>query len=111
VIPGVGQRLDHLIDDELFGWVGGITHAEVDHVDAVLSLFVLKLVDLAEEVRRQTLDAVGHRDLERLVGKRRFGFTSHSGRERKVRRGNGTSQGRARLRRHWRVNGFYQSVD
>src|SRR5262249_44224487 len=68
----VAGGLAELVDDLLVGHVGRVAHAEVDDVDAGAALGVLHGVDLAEEVRRQALDAVGHVGLGALLRDVRF---------------------------------------
>jgi hypothetical protein len=58
-------RLAQLLDHERLGHVGRIAHAEVDDIDASPALLVFQRVDLAEQVGRQTFDAVGHIDPKR----------------------------------------------
>ena len=60
----VAGGLAQLVDDLRVGHVGGVAHAQVDDVDAGAAFAVFQLVDLAEQVGRQPLDALGHVDLE-----------------------------------------------
>ena len=65
----VAGGLAQLVDDLRIGHVGRIAHAQVDDVDAGPTFAVFQVVDFAEEVRRQPLDAVGDVDLKgRLRG-------------------------------------------
>ena len=64
VVALVLDGFNHLVDDDLVGHVGGVAHAEVDHVDAGAAFTVFEIVDLAEEVGRQPPDALGDIDLE-----------------------------------------------
>jgi hypothetical protein len=57
-------RLAELVDHRWIRGVGGVAHAEIDDVDASAALGIFQSVDLAEEVGRQALDAVGDVDLE-----------------------------------------------
>ena len=71
----VAGGLAELVDHQRLGHVGRIAHAQVDDVDARAAFAVFQLVDLAEQVRRQALDAVGHVDLKRSrIG---IGFALH----------------------------------
>ena len=55
---GVAHRLDELLHDMIGGRHVGIAHAEIDDVLAARAGLRLELVDLLEDVRRQSLDSV-----------------------------------------------------
>ncbi len=61
VAGGLGQLLDH----QVLGRVGGVAHAQVDHVVAGPPLLVLQAVDLGEQVGGQPPHPLGHLDRER----------------------------------------------
>ena len=62
MVPLVAGSFAELFDHQRFGNIGGVPHAEVDHVHAGPPFTVFQLVDLAEKVWWQTLDAIGHVD-------------------------------------------------
>ena len=64
MVARIGGGFGEFFDDGFGRGVGGVAHAQVDDVDAGDALFVLHLVDAAEEVRRQPGDAGGDVDLE-----------------------------------------------
>ncbi len=77
VVPGVLEGLGHLLLNERVRRIGRIAHPQIDDIDARHPLLVLQLVDLAEQIGRQSFDAIGHRDAEGGVGERDVGFAAH----------------------------------
>ena len=68
-------RFAEFVNHQRIGHVGGVAHAQVNDVDAGAALAVLQIVNPAEQIRRQPLDAVCHVDLKRP--RRRIRFTLH----------------------------------
>ncbi len=54
-------------DDEIFGRIRRVAHAEVDYVVAGAAFLLEEAVDAAEQVRRQARDAFGDLDWEGSV--------------------------------------------
>ena len=67
MIARIDRGFLELIDDAIGRGIGGVAHAQVDDVDARHPLVVLHLVDAAEQIRRQALDARRDVNFEWLV--------------------------------------------
>jgi len=76
VVLRVPSRLGQLVDHQRIGRIGGIAHAQVEHVVTGPALFVQQVIDPPEHVGRQPDHARGQSDLEGicLPGDRRFGW-------------------------------------
>ena len=59
VVFGVSGGLGQLVDYQVLGWIGGVAHAQVDHVVAGATFLVHQAIDLGEQVggRRRTRSA------------------------------------------------------
>ena len=77
VVLGILQGIRQLFTDHRIWRIGGISHPQVDDVDAGHPLLILQLVDLAEEVGRQPPHAARHRDGKRIVRLGCLGFAAH----------------------------------
>ena len=67
VVARVAGGLAELLDHHLAGRVGGVAHAQVDDVGALLPFGVLQRVDASEQIRRQAADPLCRLDAIWLV--------------------------------------------
>ena len=80
VIFGVAGGLGQLFDDQVLGRIGGVAHAQVDHVVAGAAFFVHQAIDLGEQIGGQPPDAFRHLDRERPILRDRLarrGYIAH----------------------------------
>src|SRR5262249_51331147 len=75
VIALVAGRFAEFVDDERIGHIGGIAHAQVNDVDAGAAFALFQIIDPAEQVWRQPLNALGYVNLK--GSRRRIRFTLH----------------------------------
>ncbi len=73
VVARIASGFGEFFDDEFFGRIRRVAHAQVDYVVAGAAFLLEQAVDAAKQVRRQARDALGDLDWEGPVGWR-IGF-------------------------------------
>jgi hypothetical protein len=64
MVVRVGGGLRQFLDHEVGRRIGRVAHSHVDHIVAGATLLIEQVVDPAEHVGRQPIDAIGKRDFK-----------------------------------------------
>jgi hypothetical protein len=67
VVLNIRRRFRQLFNDERIRWIGGIAHAQVDHVLTRATLLIEQRIDPPEQVGWQTVHARSEFDAKRSV--------------------------------------------